>query len=166
MALFQRLRTPEAAPGPLTASGLSGLWAAAPVPCGSADTAQLSISAGLQLHLSEPLRAGTVKLDGELSGELHLHNFVQGRSGAMTGELHCDHAQLRGTFDGDLVVHGRLTVFASALVRGRVRCSDIVLWNGARLEAEIVGPAELEAADTVAQPPRRGRAHLALLKQA
>ncbi len=166
MALFQRLRTPEATPINAAAIDLSGLWAAAPAPCGSADTAQLSISAGLQLHLSEPLRAGSVKLDGELTGRLHLHNFVQGRSGVMRGELHCDHAQLRGSFDGDLVVRGRLTVFASAVVRGRVRCNDIVLWSGARLEAEVVGSGAAESSGAQVLSSRRGRAHLALLKQA
>lgn len=98
---------------------------------------QLTIGEGLQVALQSPVEARLAQIDGQLSGVLRVQKLSLGRKGHFEGQLRCSQAELRGEFQGELVVKGRLTLYPSARVSGRILCNDVVVWRGASLLAEV-----------------------------
>ncbi len=57
--------------------------------------------------------------------------------GAFKGSAEIDIAEIRGTFDGDLVVRDKLMIFATGKVTGTIRYGKIVIEEGGQLSGEI-----------------------------
>ncbi len=76
--------------------------------------------------------AGTVLGKGQIKGTLTLSD-----TGHWQGELLCAHALLAGSFDGQLVVHGKLEVRATARINGHITAQQIAIAEGAVIEAEM-----------------------------
>ncbi|HET7774644.1 MAG TPA: polymer-forming cytoskeletal protein, partial [Burkholderiaceae bacterium] len=98
-----------------------------------------SFSLGTDIHvrLADRLECGTAQIDGDLEGDMKVRHLVVGRKGSVRGEAKCMNAEIRGRFDGELIVRGKLTVYATAQISGKVRFGEIVLWKGAEVKGNV-----------------------------
>lgn len=92
-------------------------------------------------------------VDGSIEGNSpNCRSLIIGESGAFKGCISTENADVRGRFDGDLVVRERLMIRASARVSGTIICGEIEIECGARVSGDIqaAGRSEIE------KPPAMG----------
>ena len=116
----------------------------------------------------EQLRKLTVGRDISLNGEITTcdHLIVEGtvkatikggqileisETGAFSGLVDIEQADIAGTFEGDLIVRGRLSLRPTAVVSGTIRYGSLQVDGGATLTGEI---APLPAAQVTTQAPQ------------
>ncbi|HVY12797.1 MAG TPA: polymer-forming cytoskeletal protein [Alphaproteobacteria bacterium] len=58
-------------------------------------------------------------------------------SGAFSGNVEVDHAEISGNFEGTMAVRGRLTIRPTGRVSGNIRYSEIEVLAGGRLSGEV-----------------------------
>jgi cytoskeletal protein CcmA (bactofilin family) len=86
-------------------------------------------------------------IDGSIEGNLpNCRSLIIGESGAFKGCVSTENADVRGRFDGDLVVRERLMIRASARVSGTIICGEIEIECGAKVSGDIqaAGRNEIE----------------------
>ena len=57
--------------------------------------------------------------------------------GAFKGSAEVDLAEIRGAFDGDLVVREKLVIYATGKVSGKIRYGKVVIEEGGQISGEI-----------------------------
>jgi len=88
-------------------------------------------------------------IDGSIEGNLpNCRSLIIGDSGAFKGCVSTENAEVRGRFDGDLVVRERLMIRANARVSGTIICGEIEIECGAKVSGNIqaVGRIAIERA--------------------
>jgi cytoskeletal protein CcmA (bactofilin family) len=98
----------------------------------------LVLGAGGRLSLSERFVGESAQIDGEVAGSLKVTRFTLGRNGVFRGHVSCDSAQIRGRFEGELRVKGKLIVFASGRAEGKLRFGDIQVWKGGTVAGNVM----------------------------
>jgi cytoskeletal protein CcmA (bactofilin family) len=86
-------------------------------------------------------------VDGSIEGNLpNCRSLIIGESGAFKGCVSTENADIRGRFEGDLVVRERLMIRASARVSGTIICGEIEIECGAKVSGDIqaAGRNEIE----------------------
>lgn len=76
--------------------------------------------------------AGEVVGNGQVKGMLTLSD-----SGKWCGSAHCAAALVAGSFDGELLIQGKLEIRATARIKGRISAAHVAVAEGAVIEAEI-----------------------------
>jgi cytoskeletal protein CcmA (bactofilin family) len=125
-------------------------------PSAGADTrplhGDLVLGSGARLSLAERFDGDRAQVDGELCGSLKVRQFVLGRGARMQGHVSCDSAQVRGRFEGELRVRGKLIVFASGKIEGKVRFAEVQVWKGGDISGNVMRHEDAAQRDT---PPRQ-----------
>ena len=117
----------------------------------------LVLGEGGRLSLSDRFVGESAQIDGEVAGSLKVTRFTLGRNGVFRGQVSCDSAQIRGRFEGELRVKGKLIVFASGHAEGKLWFGDIQVWKG----GTVVGNVMRHHQECLA-PVSRGRHRAAL----
>jgi cytoskeletal protein CcmA (bactofilin family) len=97
-------------------------------------------------------------IDGSIEGNLpDCRSLIIGETGAFKGCVSTQNADVRGRYDGDLVVHERLMIRASARVSGTIICAEIEIECGAKVSGDIqaVGHNEIERPPVLDGVPER-----------
>ena len=90
-------------------------------------------------------------IDGSVEGNSpNCRSLIIGESGAFKGCLSTENADVRGRFDGDLVVRERLLIRDSARVSGTIICGEIEIECGAKISGDIKAVGRNEIAGAVA----------------
>lgn len=110
----------------------------APEPTDHVPRGELALGPGARLSLAERFEGESAQIDGELSGALKVRRFVLGRGASMQGHVSCENAQVRGRFEGELRVRGKLVVFASGRVEGKVRFAEVQVWKGGEISGNVM----------------------------
>lgn len=76
--------------------------------------------------------SGTVVGRSQLNGTLTLSD-----TGHWYGEVHCAQALLAGSFEGQLVVNGKLEIRATARIQGQITAQQIAIAEGAVIAADM-----------------------------
>jgi cytoskeletal protein CcmA (bactofilin family) len=97
----------------------------------------LTLGMDVVVRATEPLQCDVAYIDGYLDAPINARKFSLARKGVMRGVAQVKEAEIRGDFDGELIVRGKLTVYPSARINGKVRFGEIVLWKGAQLTGDI-----------------------------
>ena len=97
----------------------------------------LSLGIDVIVRVNEPVQCDQAQIDGYLDGPLRARKLVLGRKGVMRGVSQLKEAEIRGDFDGELIVRGKLILHPSARVNGKIRFGEIVLWKGAQLTGDV-----------------------------
>ncbi len=71
-----------------------------------------------------------------------VHTVELAESGSLKGTAEVEDAEISGSFEGDLVVRGRLTVYSSGRVRGNVTYGEIEIQRGGQISGNIRNVAE------------------------
>ena len=85
-----------------------------------------------------------------------VHTVELAETGALKGTAEVEDAEISGAFEGDLVVRGKLTVYASGRVRGNVTYGEIEIQRGGQISGNIRNIADAKA--SAATAPAKNRA--------
>ena len=95
-------------------------------------------------------------IEGNVEANLHdCHDVDIAESGLFKGVASIDNAEVRGRFEGDLVVRKRLLIRATGHVSGKITYSEIEIEHGGKISGQVEVHCE---GDLVSHQPRARRA--------
>lgn len=71
-----------------------------------------------------------------------VHTVELAETGALKGTAEVEDAEISGSFEGDLVVRGKLTIYTSGRVRGNITYGEIEIQRGGQISGNIRNVAE------------------------
>lgn len=113
---------------------------ATPAPSAAAATesgAKLTVGPNIKLKGVEITDCDTLVVEGTVEATMHSRVIQIAEQGAFKGSAEIDLAEIRGTFDGELVVRQKLVIFSTGKVTGKIRYGKIVIEEGGQLSGEI-----------------------------
>lgn len=116
---------------------------AAPLPPVSAATRSESsrrvLTVGADILLKgEIATCDRLVIEGKVDAALNDVGTVElAETGSFKGVAHVENAEISGLFEGELAVKGRLVIYASGKVRGKVTYGEIEIERGGELSGEI-----------------------------
>lgn len=98
---------------------------------------QLAVGQGVSLS-GEVRSCARLIIEGNVEANLHdCHDVDIAETGFFKGVASIDNAEVRGRFEGDLVVRKRLLIRATGHVSGKITYSEIEIEQGGRISGEI-----------------------------
>lgn len=77
-------------------------------------------------------------IEGKVDATLNdVHTVEIAETGSFKGSAHIEDAEISGLFEGDLVVRGRLVIYSTGKVRGKITYGEIEIERGGELSGEI-----------------------------
>ncbi|MDE3015414.1 MAG: polymer-forming cytoskeletal protein [Pseudomonadota bacterium] len=77
-------------------------------------------------------------IEGKVDATLNeVHTVEIAETGSFKGAAHIEDAEISGLFEGELVVRGRLVIYATGKVRGKISYGEIEIERGGELTGEI-----------------------------
>jgi cytoskeletal protein CcmA (bactofilin family) len=120
----------QPASSPLSASGA----AAAPAP---KEGSKLTVGPNIKLKGVEITDCDTLVVEGLVEATMDSRVIQISEQGEFKGSAHIDIAEIRGVFDGNLIVRDKLVIHATGRVTGKIRYGKIVIEEGGQLSGEI-----------------------------
>lgn len=109
---------------------------------------KLTVGPNIKLKGVEITDCDTLVVEGSVEATMDSRVIQISERGSFKGSAEIDVAEIRGLFDGNLVVRQKLVIFATGKVTGKVRYGKIVIEEGGQLSGEIeagTGPASRPA---------------------
>lgn len=75
------------------------------------------------------------ELEGELTMETKAHLYLE-RNGKFKGSIKCHDIEIYGELEGTLESTGKVTVYPSASIKGKISSNDIIIYPGACLNID------------------------------
>jgi cytoskeletal protein CcmA (bactofilin family) len=116
-----------------------------------------TLGADVIIKAADKITCKTATIEGELNATMDVGTLSIARGGVMHGVVHANNAEIRGEFDGELIVRGKLVIFSTARVTGKVRFAEVVLWKGGHVAGNV---KRLARADSGKNPSRKHRPEL------
>lgn len=134
--------SPTASPAPARTVSEPSLSTPAPVSAAAPTVAQepgskLIVGPNIKLKGVEITDCDTLVVEGMVEATMDSRVMQIAEQGAFKGSAEIDIAEIRGSFDGDLVVRDKLMIFATGKVTGTIRYGKIVIEEGGQLSGEI-----------------------------
>lgn len=108
---------------------------------------RLTVGPHIRLKSVEITDCDTLLIDGAVEATMDLRVMQINERGSYTGTAAVDTAEIRGQFDGVLLVRETLVIHATGRVAGRIRYGRIVIEEGGQLAGDVeVGTAQLASA--------------------
>ncbi|MBN67117.1 MAG: hypothetical protein CMM94_06075 [Rickettsiales bacterium] len=90
-------------------------------------------------------------IEGQVDATLKdVHTVELAESGSFKGTAEIEDAEISGIFEGDLLVTGRLIIYATGVVRGNITYGEIEIERGGQISGNISQVSE--ASDAKSQP--------------
>jgi cytoskeletal protein CcmA (bactofilin family) len=87
-----------------------------------------------------------VVIEGAVDATMRdVHTVELAETGALKGTAEVEDAEISGSFEGDLVVRGKLTIYASGRVRGNVTYGEIEIQRGGQISGNIRNAADAKS---------------------
>lgn len=102
---------------------------------------KLTVGPNIKLKGVEITDCDVLYIDGVVEATLDSKVIQISKLGSFNGTAHIDVAEIHGTFEGDLTVREKLTVFASGKVTGTIRYGKLVVEEGGNISGEISSTA-------------------------
>ena len=116
---------------------------------------QLIVGHGVSLS-GEITSCARLIIEGNVEANLHdCHDVDIAETGHFKGVAAIDNAEVRGRFEGDLVVRKRLLIRATGHVSGKITYSEIEIEHGGKISGELEVHRE---GDLASHQPRARRA--------
>ena len=109
---------------------------------------KLTVGPNIKLKGVEITDCDTLVVEGTVEATMNSRLMQIAEQGAFKGSAEIDIAEIRGQFDGNLVVRQKLLIYATGRVTGTIRYGKLVVEEGGQLSGEIVFGAQ-----TVASKP-------------
>ena len=116
-----------------------------------ADDRVLKVGKGLTVN-GEITSCDILVVEGKVEAKLSDGKMLEiAESGQFRGSVEIENADIAGRFDGQLVVHGRLTVRATGRVSGMVKYGEIEINAGGQIigEMQVSGGGSAQSSTTV-----------------
>lgn len=128
-------------------------------PASDTSGSKLTVGPNIKLKGVEITDCDTLVVDGTVEATMNSRVIQISEQGAFKGTAEVDVAEIRGQFDGNLVVRQKLMIYATGKVSGTIRYGKLVVEEDAQLSGDIVfgtqgqaGLAGKSAAATVVKP--------------
>lgn len=93
-------------------------------------------------------------IEGKVDATLNeVHTVEIAETGSFKGSAHIEDAEISGLFEGDLIVRGRLVIYATGKVRGKISYGEIEIERGGELTGEIKATSQ-PGASSATRPAR------------
>jgi cytoskeletal protein CcmA (bactofilin family) len=113
---------------------------------------KLIVGPNIKLKGVEITDCDTLVVEGRVEATIDSRVIQIAEIGAFKGSAEIDIAEIRGEFDGDLIVRQKLVVYATGKVSGKVRYGKLVIEEGGQLSGDIqVGTAAANKGLSVAK---------------
>ena len=84
-----------------------------------------------------------VVIEGTVDATMRdVHTVELTETGSLKGTAEVEDAEISGSFEGDLVVHGKLTVHSSGRVRGNITYGEIEIQRGGQISGNVRNAAD------------------------
>jgi cytoskeletal protein CcmA (bactofilin family) len=94
----------------------------------------------------------TLVVEGTVEATMDSRVMQIAEQGAFKGSAEIDIAEIRGAFDGDLVVREKLVVYSTGKVSGKIRYGKVVIEEGGQISGEISFGGAAKATGKPGQP--------------
>lgn len=116
----------------------SSASASAPVSAATQEPgSKLIVGPNIKLKGVEITDCDTLVVEGTVEATMDSRMMQIAEQGAFKGSVEVDLAEIRGAFDGDLVVREKLVVYATGKVNGKIRYGKVVIEEGGQISGEI-----------------------------
>ena len=116
----------------------SGTEAAAVVANQHEGGSKLTVGPNIKLKGVEITDCDTLVVEGTVEATMNSRVIQIAEQGAFKGSAEIDLAEIRGEFDGNLIVRQKLVIYATGKVTGTIRYGKLVVEEGGQLSGEIV----------------------------
>lgn len=103
----------------------------------NASTSQLVIRPDVKLKGAEITNCDTLVIEGTIEASMNGRVLQIAEHGVYTGTANVDIADIRGRFDGELMVRDHLVIHATGRVSGKIRYSRIRLEENAEISGDV-----------------------------
>ena len=113
----------------------------------SRPTSKRVLTVGPEIQMKgEITSCDRVVIEGVVDATMRdVHTVELAESGALKGTAEVEDAEISGSFEGDIIVRGKLTVYASGRVRGNVTYGEIEIQRGGQISGNIRNAADAKA---------------------
>ena len=98
---------------------------------------KLIVGPNIKLKGVEITDCDTLVVEGLVEATMDSRVMQIAEQGAFKGSAEIDIAEIRGSFDGDLVVREKLMIYATGKVTGKIRYGKVVIEEGGQLSGEV-----------------------------
>ena len=112
-----------------------------PAPAAGSDRdsgSKLTVGPNIKLKGVEITDCDTLVVEGMVEATMNSRVIQIAEQGAFKGSAEIEIAEIRGEFDGNLVVRQKLVIYATGKVTGTIRYGKLVVEEGGQLSGEIV----------------------------
>lgn len=120
---------------PLSAGGAAA--ATATPAAAPKEGSKLTVGPNIKLKGVEITDCDTLVVEGLVEATMDSRVIQISEQGEFKGSAHIDIAEIRGVFDGNLIVRDKLVIHSSGRVTGKIRYGKIVIEEGGQLSGEI-----------------------------
>lgn len=105
------------------------------------------LTVGHDIHMKgEISTCDRLVIEGSVDASLSdVHTVEIAQTGSFKGTAEIEDAEISGAFEGDLIVNGRLTIYASGTVSGNVSYGEIEIERGGKLSGTIKTVEEMKS---------------------
>lgn len=90
-----------------------------------------------------------VVIEGAVDATLSdVHTVELAQSGSLKGTAEVEDAEISGSFEGDLIVRGRLIIYSTGVIRGNVTYGEIEIERGGQISGNIRNVDEAAKTET------------------
>ncbi len=150
---------PSFRPAPPQAAMAASRPAPAPAPASMAPASAPAERPHAPARMNNAKRILTVGPDIQMKGEIttcdrvviegmvdatmrEVHTVELAETGSLKGTAEVEDAEISGSFEGDLIVRGKLTIYSAGRVRGNITYGEIEIQRGGQISGNIRNVAE------------------------
>ncbi|TAN09371.1 MAG: polymer-forming cytoskeletal protein [Burkholderiaceae bacterium] len=122
---------------PFSPAAPANVLTPASAPAAAGGSAMLTVGPNIKLKGVEITDCDTLLVEGTVEATMKSRVIQIADKGTFKGSVEVDIAEVRGTFDGDLIAHEKLVIFATGEVSGKTRYGKIIIEEGGRLSGEV-----------------------------
>ena len=114
---------------------------------------KLTVGPNIKLKGSEITDCEILVVEGRVEASMNSRDIRIAEGGVFAGRAEIDVAEIRGTFEGDLIARKRLVVYATGRVQGTIRYGAMMVEAGGVISGNI-GLHTVGAQATIEEAPR------------
>ncbi len=99
---------------------------------------KLTVGPNIKLKGVEITDCDTLVVEGTVEATMNSRVIQIAEQGAFKGSAEIDIAEIRGEFEGNLIVRQKLVIYATGKVTGTIRYGKLVVEEGGQLSGEIM----------------------------
>jgi cytoskeletal protein CcmA (bactofilin family) len=139
MSMFNKELEKPAHREPSARSNMSTAQTATPITPPAKKTVEASVPAGALLGYGTKISGklhfeGSVRVDGDLDGEIESKEITIGESAVVTAQIRADSIVVCGKVEGDITASRRIEIRSTAKVSGDVTAPTLIIREGAIFE--------------------------------